>query len=105
MKQISIREFQLHAEQYLKELPITLTRYGHKICTITSTNEEYVDISKKLNPDGFKVTEKIVEKAEEQIASVVDEQDRKMANLMSQKSIRMCKHGSAIGNCKFGCKS
>jgi hypothetical protein len=28
-----------------------------------------------------------------------------MTTMMAQKSIRMCKHGSAIGNCKFGCKS
>lgn len=37
MKQISIREFQLHAEQYLKDLPITLTRYNIPVAIVSPT--------------------------------------------------------------------
>jgi antitoxin (DNA-binding transcriptional repressor) of toxin-antitoxin stability system len=34
MKQVSIREFQLKANEYLKDLPIILTRYGVAIAQI-----------------------------------------------------------------------
>lgn len=37
MKQISIREFQLHAEQYLRELPVTLTRYNVPVAVVSPT--------------------------------------------------------------------
>jgi antitoxin (DNA-binding transcriptional repressor) of toxin-antitoxin stability system len=34
MKTVSVREFQLHAKQYLKDLPIVLTQYNLPIATI-----------------------------------------------------------------------
>ena len=34
MKSISVREFQLHATKYLKELPIVLTQYNLPVATV-----------------------------------------------------------------------
>jgi hypothetical protein len=38
MKTISLRAFQLHPTDYIKDLPITLTRYGKAICIVSSVN-------------------------------------------------------------------
>jgi len=98
MKQISIREFQLHAEQYLKELPLMLTRYNMPIAVIQNPNTiavngvvefdepskmdkfkklkeqiegGHIDIGKKIAPDGFKVSTE--EQEDEQFKKYIDE--------------------------------
>jgi len=65
MKQINIREFCLRPASYLKELPITLTRYGKSIASIIPAYKDgYVDIGKKLSHSGFKVSVKPVQNLE-----------------------------------------
>ena len=38
MKRISLREFQLHASKYIKELPIVLTQYNKDVAKVESVN-------------------------------------------------------------------
>ena len=114
MKQISMREFQLNAPKYLKELPIELTRYKEVVAVVhlkvselephhvikvenvgnTGVVEKpepivvesklekfqklkeqieggYVDIGKKIAPDGFKVSTE--EQEDEQFKKYIDE--------------------------------
>lgn len=39
MKSVPLREFQLHANEMLKELPIALTRYGETVCVVLPHKE------------------------------------------------------------------
>ena len=43
MKKIPVREFQLHATKYLKELPLILTQYGKSIAQVSSLVKEKSD--------------------------------------------------------------
>lgn len=72
MKQISIREFQLHAERYLKDLPITLTRYGTPIASVVpfksfKVSDELID-EKDLSPKPMTPTPPIKPKVYDVIA-------------------------------------
>lgn len=57
MKTISVREFQLHASRYLKELPLTLTQYSKPVAivkifeqtSLETTKIEYYNQEEKLN--------------------------------------------------------
>ncbi len=40
MKRISVRDFQLHAKKYLKELPLKLTQYNIPVATIIPFAED-----------------------------------------------------------------
>lgn len=49
MNKISIREFQLHASKYLKELPIVLTQYGKDIAFVTPIDAKVLTHPKSVN--------------------------------------------------------
>ena len=53
MKQISIREFQLHAEQYLKDLPLILTRYNVPVAMVDFPTPQKQVV--EVNSDGASV--------------------------------------------------
>lgn len=46
MKQIALREFQLHAAKYIKELPITLTQYNLPVAIISAYASSSVEAQK-----------------------------------------------------------
>lgn len=81
MKQISIREFQLHAEQYLKDLPVTLTRYNMPVAVVSpigvnalSDDELWVKANR-----GAKTFEKELDKMEafQKLKEQIEEQENK----------------------------
>jgi len=59
MKKVSVRAFQLKPYEYLKELPVMLTRYGEDIAVIdTAKNIQDVDSSHIKHIENYlKVTE------------------------------------------------
>jgi len=69
MKQISIREFQLHAEQYLKDLPLMLTRYNMPVAIVqlpeTIAVNGVVEFDEPKKMDIFQKLKKQIENKEE----------------------------------------
>lgn len=57
MREISLREFQLKANNYLNNLPITLTRYGKPVAIVNTFNG-----SVNTSVDEFRKLEEEVEK-------------------------------------------
>jgi len=49
MKQIPLREFQLHATKYLKELPLTLTQYNKSIASVIPIGEPKVSFKSQMD--------------------------------------------------------
>lgn len=92
MKQIPLREFQLNASDYLGELPVTLTRYGHPVAFVCSPEGVIpVENPKTYSPAGPpKVVHGVVKFPPIQKS-------------IQEKNIGICKHGAAYGNCKYGC--
>ena len=93
MKKVSIREFQLNAGKYLKELPLTLTRYNLPVAILQSVDTS-VD------------TPEIIGENLEKTKSTKSSGGKK---IYTPKSVEpkikpaLCKHGYAYGLCKFGC--
>jgi antitoxin (DNA-binding transcriptional repressor) of toxin-antitoxin stability system len=102
MNVVSVREFRKNLSKYLKEGCDVVTR-GKTIAQVIPVinvdkikygvpkiDKEYIDIARELNPDGFKVSREL--------------KDGAFDKAITEKKIKLCKHGAAIGNCKFGCK-
>ena len=77
MESISLREFQLHASKYIKELPIVLTKYGKPIAKVIPF----------VLTDSPPIENKLKEKEVEEI----------------RESFKVCQHGARLGLCKHGC--
>jgi len=74
MKKISVREFRNHISKYLKELPIMITRHGVEVALVE------VPLPSEIHGNVLK------------------------SNPVRQKEeVKLCKHGSPIGLCKYGC--
>ena len=74
MIRVPVRSFQLKPYEYLKALPIMLTRYDKDVAVISTARQIIV------KPQDFAPVEK------------------------DAYSIKLCKHGNPPGLCKFGCK-
>jgi antitoxin (DNA-binding transcriptional repressor) of toxin-antitoxin stability system len=92
MKNINIREFCLRPASYLKELPIILTRYGKPVASIVSV-------------DSFKISSHVLKEEELVVKPMTPTPPLEpvVTQFITQKQIKLCKHGFALGNCKFGC--
>lgn len=49
MKEITIRDFQLKAAKYLKDMPLVLTRYGRPVATLLPYEEETVNLEHEIS--------------------------------------------------------
>jgi len=131
MKTISMREFQLNAPSYLKDLPLTLTRYGEPVasvipCSPKTPLTEYKDAPEHLivnpTPASEVVEAEKEEKVEKELKTIwldgkkhfIDEDGNEVFEIFKKVNVKKlkkelsslpgyCKHGAAIGNCKFGC--
>jgi antitoxin (DNA-binding transcriptional repressor) of toxin-antitoxin stability system len=63
MKQISLREFQLHASKYISALPIVLTQYNKPIA-IVSTHFEKVSTEKPTVSKPVNIEKRLLERGE-----------------------------------------
>ena len=90
MRTISIRQFQQHFHKELASLPFTVTKRGVPYFNVVTYNGTDHNVTTVISSSS-KTIEALVEK---------------MNPILQEKrpDIKLCKHGSAKGLCKFGCK-
>src|SRR3990167_7081447 len=110
-KSVSLRDFQLHASQYMKELQeldyIVLTQYNKEVAIISKGVT--MDVKGKLHEEVVVSTSE----AQPEIQKIIDEEikgtpkmlrPRQMKEVGKKLEREYCKHAARIGLCKFNCK-
>lgn len=86
MRQIGIREFNSNISKFLREAPLQIKKRNMVVATIL--------------PGETKESDKVATLATPIVATSVQEVKKLVSNVATSK---WCKHGSAIGLCKYGC--
>ena len=116
MKEITIREFQLKASQYLKDMPLVLTRYGRPVAEVIpyedqtksleheilkkDTVETLPPIEPKEQPEKEETEEEIVEEVKQAIVEseqIEGKGEDKYGLSIFQKEFRECQEHYAPG--------
>jgi hypothetical protein len=124
MKQIAMRDFQLGAPKYLKDLPIALTRYGEVVAFVTAPNTatditfEDVEPKTKTEVRGKDLTKlrQTMKETEKKFAikpiGIPEPRNDEMVEATVQVKkgtfkynglTHLCSHGYISGKCPEGC--
>lgn len=107
MKQINIREFCLRPASYLKELPVTLTRYGKPVASIIPVGSFKISSEvleeKDLTPKAMTPTLPLKPAVMEYDSEAVVATRVVPFTLNKAWKIWVCPHNNESGQCPMGC--
>lgn len=83
-------------------VPFTITRYKEPIAEVRPIKGAVVDKVKEVVT--YTTEHKVPERQVEVIKPKEFVGKPAFDNFITQKQIKMCKHGYAVGNCKMGCR-